>query len=325
MAFNRLLKKKRESPDDRERREDAEFAARQTGSGPESAAAPDDESNWLVSYADMMTLLCGFFIMLFSMAKLDQPQYEKVKESIAKQFGGEYKDPAKETAKFITQVLQEAGIERESSLRYDARGVAITFKSTLFFDTLSSEVKADGQTVLAKLIQGVSVRQQEEKKSYRIVIEGHTDSRPIIGGVFPSNWELSSARAARVVRMFLDRGFSPERLTAIGYADTYPELPARTTSGEWDERALTQNRRVVVRILDPSIDAIPFPEGPVQGPQPAGVMAVLEVPGNVYVATHPSALPSAEREPASTSIQTAAGAAPAQAVPSPTPTPSRSP
>ncbi len=318
MAFNRILKKKKETPGDRERREDAEFAARQTDSSSDSRASHDDESNWLVSYADMMTLLCGFFIMLFSMSKLDQPQYEKVKESIAKQFGGEYKDPAKETAKFITQVLQEAGIERESSLRYDSRGVAITFKSTLFFDTLSSEVKADGQTVLTKLIQGVSVRQQEEKKSYRIVIEGHTDSRPVIGGVFPSNWELSSARAARVVRMFLDRGFSPERLTAIGYADTYPELPARTPSGEWDEGALTQNRRVVVRILDPSIDAIPFPEGPVQGPQPAGVNASLEVPGDTYVAAHPSARPSVAREPAATPIQ---GAVPSPSS-SPLPTPS---
>ena len=172
-------------------------------------------------------------------------------------------------AKFITQVLQEAGIEKESALRYDPRGVAVTFKSTLFFDTLSSEVKPEGKIVLQKLIEGVSSRARDEKKSYRIVVEGHTDSRPVIGGAFPSNWELSSARAARVVRMFLDHGFAADRLTAIGYADTYPEAPGRFPSGEWDERALTKNRRVVIRILDPKVDAIPLPEGPVQGPQPA--------------------------------------------------------
>src|SRR3954468_13166892 len=106
----------------------------------EAAHAPaDDESNWLVSYADMMTLLCGFFIMMFSMSKLDEPQYEKVKEAVAKQFGGDYKSPTKEFARFVSQVLTDAGVEKDVAVKYDPSGVSLTFESTILFDTLSSE------------------------------------------------------------------------------------------------------------------------------------------------------------------------------------------
>ena len=112
-----------------------------------------------------------------------------------------------------------------------------------------------------KLIDSIAIRQKNTQKTYRIVIEGHTDSRPIVeGGLFPSNWELSGSRAARVVRMFLEKGFAPNRMVAIGYADTQPEVPSRTPNGEWDETALAKNRRVVLRILEPLVDSIPIAE-----------------------------------------------------------------
>jgi chemotaxis protein MotB len=218
-----------------------------------------DESNWLVSYADMMTLLCAFFIMLFSMAHLDERQYEKVRESVSKQFGGDFKSPAQETAKFISQIIQEAGIEKNVVVRSDPTGVAVTFESTIFFDTLSSEVKPQGQAVLAKLIQGISERQKVELKQYRVVVEGHTDSRPVLSGIYPSNWELSGARAARVVRMFLGHGFNSDHLTAIGYADTFPLEAPKFADGTYNEEALGKNRRVVIRILEPQVDSIPIP------------------------------------------------------------------
>jgi chemotaxis protein MotB len=122
---------------------------------------------------------------------------------------------------------------------------------------MSAEVRPQGQQVLGKLIEGISRKQSETKKNYRIIVEGHTDQRPILSGPFPSNWELSGARAARVVRMFLDQGFSPNHLLAIGYADTQPEKPARTPAGDWDEEALNKNRRVVVRILEEGQNVMP--------------------------------------------------------------------
>ncbi len=253
MANSRFLKalKKKEGEEDH----DQPHAEEGEGHGD-----AHDESNWLVSYADMMTLLCGFFIMMFSMAKLDEPEFEKVKESVAKHFGGDYKSPSKELAKFVTQIIQEAGLEGEVAVRSDPSGVSLTFNSTLFFDTLSAEVAPKGQEVLNKLIEAIAGRQDAELKKYNIVVEGHTDSRPVMSGSFPTNWELSGARASRVARFFMDKGFESDHLTAIGYADTRPVQASRTPAGALDEAAMTKNRRVVLRVLEPKVKSIPFPE-----------------------------------------------------------------
>jgi chemotaxis protein MotB len=222
--------------------------------------ASHDESNWLVSYADMMTLLCGFFILLFSMAKMDAPKYDSFREAVSKQFGGEYVSPSKEFAKYATQVIQELGVETPTIIKSDSNGVSIVFQSTVFFETLSSDVSPQGRKILDGLIESIKKRQETTAKTYKIVIEGHTDSRPITGGIYPSNWELSGSRAARVVRLFLAHGFLSKNLVAIGYADTHPQFSARTPAGTWDEQALAKNRRVVLRILEPQIDTIPFPD-----------------------------------------------------------------
>lgn len=215
----------------------------------------DDESNWLISYADMMTLLCGFFIMLFSMARLDEAKYESIKAAIAKEFKGAYEPPSSsETAKFVSQIIEEVGIKKDTLIESDPKGVTIIFQSTVFFDTLSAEVGPEGKKILDRLIDSLSERQKREKKEYQIVIEGHTDSRPIVGGVFPSNWELSGARAARVVRFFIEKGFNPRRMTATGYAETRPLSEAKHPDGTWDEDALSKNRRVVLHIFEPQIE-----------------------------------------------------------------------
>jgi hypothetical protein len=102
--------------------------------------------------------------------------------------------------------------------------------------------------------------------------------------------------------MFLERGFEPNKLTSIGYADTRPELPSRTPTGAWDEAALGKNRRVVLRILEPKVDAIPMPVGnpgaaPVSAAVPAAVPNSGAASGSVAnapsVAAPPVAAPPA--------------------------------
>ncbi len=239
-----------------------EFHVREEGHS--EGGGDHDESNWLVSYADMMTLLCGFFIMLFSMAKLDEPQYERVREALSKQFGGEFHSPAQDAARFMTQFIEEAGLREETEIRAEAVGLSIVFRSRLFFDSLSAEVRPEGVDILNKLIGAIRKREEMEGKKFRIVIEGHTDGRPVVGGSFPSNWELSGARAARVVRAFLDQGFSSRDMIAIGYGDTRPEARERAEDGTLSEDALGKNRRVVVRILKQDSTMIPMPDAPAQ-------------------------------------------------------------
>ncbi len=218
------------------------------------------EETWLISYADMMTLLCGFFIMMFSMAKINTPDFERVRESISKEMGAEFHDPKQEFGKFLTNILQEAGVEKDAVVISDPYGVHVTFNSTLLYDPVSSELRPQSKALLAKLIPVIERQQIKDKKFYRIAIEGHTDSKPLVGGLYSSNWELSAARAVKVMRMFLDAGFQSRQVTPIGYADTYLSAPARTATGAWDEEILAKNRRVVIRILDPKNDGIPTPD-----------------------------------------------------------------
>lgn len=226
----------------------------------ESVPPAHDDSNWLVSYADMMTLLCGFFIMLFSMATLETTKYDAFKEAIAEQFGGEFVSPSKEKAQFATQIVEELALKKNTTIKSSSTGVSLAFLSTVFFDTSSAELSPQGKTILSQVIHRIMNRQRINSKAYKIVIEGHTDGRPIVGGYYLSNWELSAARATRVLRMFLDYGFAADHVTAIGYADTHPLIPERTPDGHWDKSAHTKNRRVVLRILEPDTHSIPYPE-----------------------------------------------------------------
>lgn len=244
------LSRKKEEPFRPLRRDENDYQMR---------SPPHDESNWLVSYADMMTLLCGFFILLFSMARLDPPRYEQARKVLAEQFHGRYEAPATvDLSRRIAGIAARAGVTDRTSIRSDLTSVTVTFQSTLFFDSLSAEVKPEGREILTRLIQGVIDGQKREGKAFRIVVEGHTDSQPIIGGSYPSNWELSGARASRVIRLFIDQGFPASRLVAVSYGDTRPEFASRRPDGTWDPQALARNRRVVLRIMDPGVVAIPL-------------------------------------------------------------------
>jgi chemotaxis protein MotB len=255
MAMNGFKKK---SSDDAEERDKLHEQKRQSHY---PAPRPfHDDSNWLLSYADMMTLLCGFFIMLFSMAKLDVPQYNKFKKSIATQFGGVYVSGKPEENQFATQIIHELGEGTSAIVETDAAGVTVTFESATFFETLSAEMSEKGLKIISRLGSVVREREKNLGKKFNIAVEGHTDSRPITSGVYASNWELSAARSTRVVRLLLEQGFSASHLTALSYADSRPKVEARTPSGDWDEASLGKNRRVVVRILEPTAEGVPFPE-----------------------------------------------------------------
>lgn len=227
-----------------------------------------DESNWLISYADMMTLLAIFYIMLFSMSKMNTPDFEKMKKEVSTAMGGKYVSPTEDVGKFINNVLVEAGVQKDATMTSDGVGVSIAFHSTLFFDSMSAEISPAGKEILQKIISGIALKQKESGKPYKIVVEGHTDSQPILSGPFPSNWELSSGRATRVIRMFLDQPFSSENLLAIGYADTQPVAESRNQDGSWNQENLAKNRRVILRVLMPDVDSIPWKSKPQEaGPE----------------------------------------------------------
>lgn len=216
------------------------------------------DGNWIISYADMMTLLCIFFIMLFSMSKVNTPEFEKMKKQVAEHFGSKYEAPTDDLGKFVNNVLVETGVAKDAVMTSDGVTVSVAFHSTMFFDSMSAEISPAGKEIVEKIASKLYEHQTAKGKKYKIVVEGHTDSQPIVGGPFPSNWELSSARATRVVRLFLDKKFDAPNLLAIGYADTQPVAESRNADGSWNDENLAKNRRVILRVLMPEVDNIPW-------------------------------------------------------------------
>lgn len=215
----------------------------------------DGEGNWIISYADMMTLLCVFFVLMYSMANPDPKKYEEFKRETATAFGGKYKQPYQQLVDKLQEVIKQQGLEKVVKIEADESGVSATFQGTIFFDSGKTDLISEGSNVLQKVGDVL----KNEAKGFHIVVEGHTDDVPIVSQNFPSNWELSGARAARVVRMFETMGFDRKTLQAIGYADTKPLVPNRDAQGAALPQNQSQNRRVVLRVI--RADQLPVPGG----------------------------------------------------------------
>ncbi len=117
--------------------------------------------------------------------------------------------------------------------------------SSTFFESGSAQLSEPGEAVLKDLLEKI---RSDIYKDYQITVEGHTDDTPIKTVQFPSNWELSTARAAAVVHYFLDQGIVPQRLRAAGYADSFPKLPNHDASGKAIPENQAQNRRVIIKL-----------------------------------------------------------------------------
>jgi len=204
---------------------------------------------WLVSYADMMTLLVGFFVILMSFSQVDEEKFEKVKQAAAQQFGGTYEVPYGDLADRVSDELKKLGLGGQFAIKNTPQGVEISFLGTVFFGLGSADVKEEANGLLKKVIPIISA----ESKDFEITVEGHTDDVPLVAkndsAAIQNNWELSSLRACRVLKFFENAGFKKESLTAVGYGDARPIVPNRDANGAGIEGNQSQNRRVVIRML----------------------------------------------------------------------------
>jgi chemotaxis protein MotB len=218
---------------------------------------------WLLTYADMITLLMAFFIMLYSMSILNLNKFKEVAVSIRSGFGGkmeggtsvfEHQDrpdsvpgdaspegtkSVQDVAKDLASYIKEHALENSMSVSVEARGLIISVLSdNLLFPIGSAELRPGATDILDKISEVI------RPISNPIMVEGHTCNLPIKTPQFPSNWELSAARACRVVRFLMEEyGIAPDRLGAVGYGDTRPVKPNDS------EEHRRRNRRVDIVIL----------------------------------------------------------------------------
>lgn len=250
----------------------------------------DHADDWLMTYADMITLLLCFFAIFFSVSiprkdvqpktEMPQPVQEQpltqpvvppnILEGNLPFHEADDMDQTTETVDTVTPpappistlvdppptVLPPPASVPEIVDHFtsqlpadvDQKGDRITtlaMSSAAFFDSGSATLSGAGKTIL----HDVALHIQSDKfKDYQITVEGHTDDTPIQTLQFPSNWELSTARASAVVHFFIDQGVQAQRLRAAGYADTFPLAPNRNNVGKPIPENQARNRRVVIKL-----------------------------------------------------------------------------
>jgi chemotaxis protein MotB len=206
-----------------------------------------EADSWLVTYADAITLLMAFFVVMFSISEPSQTKLEQVTGGMIKELHGTDvpTSPFINLAKEVQVELKAEDESKSTDVSATARGMTFDFKSAKMFSPGSADILEDAEASLDRIAQLITFMGIQ---TYKVEVEGHTDDVPIETPQFPSNWELSTARAAAVVRFLISRGVKPERLAAIGYADTQPKVPHRDKDGNPILANREENRRVVVRI-----------------------------------------------------------------------------
>ncbi|WP_227936572.1 flagellar motor protein MotS [Alkalihalobacillus deserti] len=237
---------------------------------PEDKGAP----KWMVTFSDMMTLILVFFILLFSMSVVDAQKFRAIAESFnqrqvfefmpsaiefenpAEEGAEERKDPFEgdfgkdesdvdmdELHKEVNEFLEDNELTELISASRDDRGVVLVLQERTLFESGEAKLLPTAEPFLTKV--GTLLKAIPNT----VKVEGHTDSRPISTFRFPSNWELSGARASSVIRFLIGtHDLEANRFIATGYGETRPVVPNTTVEN------LQTNRRVVIVISDPSYD-----------------------------------------------------------------------
>ncbi len=208
-------------------------------------AAPEEDELWLMSYADLFTLLVAVFVLVLAGAQINEKKYDAVAKSIGAALDSRPENVVlvldqTEVLRALSTAVDAAGLGNLVSVQMTGKGVELTANSELMFESGQAVIGEQGAALMrtvASILQPLPCV---------VAVGGHTDDLPIASKVFPSNWELSATRASGVVRMLQEQGIEARRLTAVGYADTRPA--AALDAAEGVEAARARNRRVVLLI-----------------------------------------------------------------------------
>ena len=232
-------------------------------------------NRWVISYADFVTMLLALFMVMFATSHMGATKVKDVNKSIQKVFTNQTviqetknlqneenvknvetqtkeqnileesgktildgKDGILDSAQVMEQIKQDLDVNTSIKVLKSDRGVVIRLNDTMLFDPGSAIIKSEAMNTLQKIASTL------EKFQNPIVIEGHTDSMPIRNERYPSNWELSTARATNIIKYMTDKyKFPPSRLSAVGYGEYMPIEQNTTPQGR------AKNRRVDIIVL----------------------------------------------------------------------------
>ncbi|WP_125152181.1 flagellar motor protein MotB [Clostridium rectalis] len=222
-------------------------------------------NEWLQTYADTVTLLLTFFVLLYSFSSVDAQKFKQVASAFQSVLMGQSGDTifdfnmkngevplVGETVKMgpasggrenelydkVREAVDKNQLQGAVKIKNDSKGVILELKDSILFETAEANIKEDSKPILEKLYKLIGTFPNN------IVVEGHTDNVPIKNYKYDSNWELSTARAVNVLRYFVEtKKQNPSRFTAAGYGEFKPLYPNDTNEHK------ARNRRVNILIV----------------------------------------------------------------------------
>jgi chemotaxis protein MotB len=243
-------------------------------------SASENLDRWLVSYADFITLLFALFVVMYAVSAVNVDKYKIFSDSLINAFGGQgnlvittggnenqallktlvnrrdaklvqevrrQQEYMQRVARNINEVMAPLVTSGQVSVMQTARGVVLEIKASALFDQGDATLHSNAVALLSDVAKILGEGDQA------VEVEGHTDNLPIRNARYPSNWELSSARASSVARLFIEHGLASRRLTVMGSADNHPVASNDTPEGR------ARNRRITITLLAP----------PAENPQPS--------------------------------------------------------
>lgn len=220
---------------------------------PDQDLESEDDDSWQVSYLDIFTILLGFLFILLALSEMNQVKISSVSDLFISNT---------EETQFITTPINDIKTELEQLLANeieagqleivrDLNDIRIRFSSDDLYESGSATLQPGARQLLDKVLGSIQKLRYDD---FHIDVEGHSDNTPISSEPYPSNWELSTARASNIVKYFADTGISKKRLKASGYADSRPRVPNEDSLGNPLPENKALNRRIVLRLYYTTAD-----------------------------------------------------------------------
>ncbi len=204
------------------------------------------DEDWMSTYGDMVTLLLCFFVMMLSVSKTDIAKFEMIQAGLSESLGKKsVTRPIEMMMMELSEDIQSLSALDSIALGSDTQGIVIEFGNDILFDYGSAELKPGALPALKRI---AATLQSERYNSFNFSIEGHTSDEKFSNSQYPSNWELSSARAAAVARFLESRGIPRVRLKVTGMYDIAPKYPNLDPYGQPIPQNRDKNRRVVIHV-----------------------------------------------------------------------------
>ena len=211
----------------------------------------NDKDRYLITYADLITLLLGLFIILYAISNIDLMKYEKMMNAIGSVFGGANVinsetignkvsvQPIDKLKSELSNLIEKHNYGSSISVEQNERGITLHIMDEILFPSGSAVLNENSQVVLNKIADII------RKLPNDIRVEGHTDNVPIKSSLYPSNWHLSVARALNTAYYLIEKeNLNPDKVSIVGYSEYQPVETNLTLTGR------AKNRRVDIVIIN---------------------------------------------------------------------------